>query len=139
MKNLPRFQLFIMLPVLIYCMSDCMTYRKAKAKYATVKVDTITVRNTITIPKDSIRYVMHNDTTTYIREVRQGRAKLVIEKTHDITYIKADCDSMTKTVQTLVPQQQVTWGIAPWYKEALAFALGIVIVLLIILLAKKHQ
>ena len=97
--------------------SSCMTYHKAKSRYAETKIDTVTVTNTVTVPKDSIRFVIHNDTTTYIREYRQGRATVIVEKTPTITYIKADCDSVSKTVEVKVPQEINTWGIAPWYRE----------------------
>jgi hypothetical protein len=128
MKNL-----FYIILILWLC-SSCMTYRKAKARYAETKIDTITVTNTVTVPKDSIRFVIHNDTTTYIREYHQGRAKVIVEKTPTITYIKADCDSVTKTVEVKVPQQINTWGIAPWYRDgfiavaALLFALIIYVI-----------
>lgn len=116
---------------LIVLLQSCMTYRKAQRKFADTKTDTIKVVNTVTIPRDSIRTVIKNDTQTFYREIQQGRARVIIEKTPTYTYIKADCDSASKTVQTVIPQTVNTWGISPWYEKAFWACIGIIALLII--------
>jgi hypothetical protein len=99
-----------------------MTYRKAKSRYANTKIDTITVKKTVTmsIPKDSVIYTHRdfNDTIPFFEEVQQGRAKVRIHYQDRILTVKADCDSASKQEEvTLKALQEVNnWGISSTYK-----------------------
>lgn len=129
--------IFALLIAFVLC--SCMNYKKAKAKYADVKKDSIIITKIVTIPHDSIRTEIIHDTTTYIKEFHQGRARLIIEKTPTITYIKADCDSVSKVVQIKAPQEIITWGIAPWYRDAFLVLLGLVLALVLYIFIKKKS
>lgn len=130
----------LLIIVLCLLLSSCTTYQRCKEKYGTSYSDTITVENsmTVSIPKDSIVTTVVNDTLTYIKEITEGRAKLIIQKTPQITYIKAECDSITKTVTKIerVPIQQAIFGVNPIWKKIAIISLIVVVVLGIILTLK---
>ncbi len=106
---------------LLFALS-CMTFSKAKRRYATTVTDTTYQTVRLTVPHDSIVHVMHHDTTyhtnVYTERYVQGRARLAISHGPTSTTIRADCDSATvqKVVATHVENN--TWGVSKHYKTA---------------------
>lgn len=125
----------------IFLLTSCVTYQRCKDKFATTLTDSVTVTNTVslTIPKDSIVTRWQNDTVTFVREIQQGRAKVIVEKTKYYTVVKADCDSATKTVTKIVKVKSDTnsFGVAPFWKYASLVLAGIAIVLFLVIRQKK--
>ncbi len=102
-------------------LSGCMTYERAVKKFGHMAYDstTITVRDTVIIPKDSVSLILKNDTTTVYREIQQGRAKVIVERTHTYTIIKATCagDTIARETKAKVAPR-VSFGVAGWYQPA---------------------
>ena len=140
-----RIFIIVLALFIAFMLNSCMTYRKAKARYAKTVTDTVRISKQVilSIPKDSVRYRFITDTIPFYDEVQQGRAKVRIEYKNKIVTIKADCDSATRveTVTLKAPQEINTWGIAPWYQTGFHIALGSVIplILFIIYLLKKSK
>lgn len=115
--------LLILIALLIALMlNSCMTYKKAKARYAHSTTDTFRISKEVIlkIPKDSVQYRFITDTIPFYDEVRQGRATLRVEYKDKIVKIKADCDSVSKTetVTLKAPQEINTWGVSPVYEKS---------------------
>lgn len=106
--------LFAML--LALCLSSCMTFEKAFRKYGHNRIDTTFTTVRTAIPHDSAVLRVVTDTTTVVREIRQGRARIIYERNPQTTYIRADCDSVI--VEKKVPQyiNRQVWGVDPVYK-----------------------
>lgn len=114
--------LLIIIALLIaLLLNSCMTYRKAKNRYAHTVTDTVRISKEVilNIPKDSVKYRFITDTIPFYDEVRQGRATVRIEYKDKIVKIKADCDSASKSeiVTLKAPQEINTWGVNPWYEK----------------------
>ncbi|TKT89489.1 hypothetical protein [Dyadobacter frigoris] len=116
MKNL----LFVLLFLFA---TSCVTYKNCERKFSkSVVADSvkIMVPVSVLVPKDSVILSFKTDTTYLYKEIQQGRAKVIVERTHTITQIKAECDTVTiyKKVPYKVPGERVIWGVAPWHKDA---------------------
>ena len=115
-------------------LSGCMTYQKALRKYGTMATDsaTILVRDTVTIPKDSVTYSFVNDTTTFTKVVNGIRAKLKINRTSRTTSIQAECkpDTIIRQIPAKCPPV-ATFGVAPWYKTGFYILIGIIVAMLL--------
>lgn len=111
MKALP------LLLLLLFLLSGCMTFQKAQRRYATTEVDTVYHTVTTVVPRDSAVLRLVTDTTTVIREIRQGRAQIIYERNPRTTTIKANCDSVfiEKKVPVYITKQ--VWGVDPKWKE----------------------
>ena len=138
--------LLIIFSLLIaWMLNSCMTYRKAKARYAHTVTDTITISKKVIlkIPKDSVRYRFITDTIPFYDEIRQGRATLRVQYKDRIVKIKADCDSISKseTVTLKTPQEINTWGVSPYYEKGVYVlsTLLFCIVLYFLIIHKKQQ
>lgn len=137
--------LLIIFALLIDLMlNSCMSYRKAKNRYAKTVTDTIRISKEVIlkIPKDSVQYRFITDTIPFYDEVRQGRATIKVQYRDRVVTVKADCDSASKseTVTLKVPQQITTWGVANWYKEAFLVSIGCILSFIIIHFAfQKRQ
>jgi hypothetical protein len=136
MKNL-LFALLIMFTV-----SSCATYKRCSQKFQTATVADsvkVLVPVTVTVPKDSVVTSFVTDTTYLYKEIQQGRARVIVERTNTITTVQAKCDSVliTKTIYVKVPGPRVVWGVSPRYKtqskigwSLLAAAVSLIIILL---------
>jgi hypothetical protein len=120
---------------------SCASYKRCQQKFANIVTDSVkvTVPVSILVPKDSVIATFVTDTTYLYKEVQQGRARVIVERTHSITTVQAKCDTMfiTKYVPVKVPGARVVWGVSPKYKTQskigwglLAIALSLIIVLL---------
>lgn len=109
--------------------TSCASYKRCQQKFATTVTDSIKVQVpvTFTVPRDSVVTTFVTDTVTFERIVQQGRARLTIKRTPEITSVRADCDTVTiiKTVPVKVPGPRVVFGVAPWYKKALLWMSGL--------------
>ncbi|MEA5459101.1 hypothetical protein VB796_08640 [Arcicella sp. LKC2W] len=129
--NFARLLLILFAVIIALILNACMTYNKAKRRYANTKIDTVTVQKTVTvsIPKDSVIYTHKdfNDTIPFYEEAQQGRAKVRIEYKDRILKVKADCDSASaqQTVTLKVPQEVNTWGASPYFRDACLVLLGL--------------
>lgn len=142
-SNFAKLLLLLFALLIAFMLSSCMTYKKAKTRYANTVTDTIRISKEVilAIPKDSVRYRFITDTIPFYDEVRQGRAKVRIEYKDKIVTVKADCDSASKveTVTLKAPQEVNNWGATPWYQSAFYVAIGFILplILFIIYLLKK--
>jgi hypothetical protein len=112
--------------------TSCATYRRCQDKFATQITDSVrvTVPVTVTVPRDSVVTSFVTDTTYLFKEIQQGRAKVIVERTNTVTTIQAECDTvtLTKSVPVKVPGPRVVWGVNPWYRTAFLVALGMLAV-----------
>lgn len=104
-------------------LSSCVTFERCKSKFGENAVtDSIKVMVPVSVlvPKDSVVTSFITDTTYFYKEIIQGRAKVIVERTNTITTVQAQCDTVTiiKKVPVKVPGPQVIWGVAPWHKTA---------------------
>lgn len=101
-----------------YCLllSSCSQRRLLRK----LQTDTVTVRQmvTVTVPKDSAVLRIVTDTTTVIKEIRQGRATVRIVREPTYTTVYATCDSVkiTKEAIAKVPRNTIIVGVSRWYK-----------------------
>lgn len=126
----------------IVCLQGCMSYEKAVRKYGHIVKDTIVtvVQIPIIVPHDSVVTTFKTDTTYYVKEVQQGRARLMVVRTPQITTVKADCDStiIIKEHTVKVPTKSVYWGVNKWYKYGFWIMASLFAILtLSILIAQK--
>lgn len=108
--------LFFLLLIIVLLAFGCSN-RRLLRKLAT---DTVTVRQkvTFTVPKDSAVLRIITDTTTVVREIRQGRATVRIVREPTYTTVYANCDSVkiTKEAIAKVPRNTIIAGVHRWYK-----------------------
>ncbi|MDI9870588.1 hypothetical protein [Flectobacillus roseus] len=139
---------YLLILIALIVTQSCVTFQKCQDKFGKTTVgDTVTITKTVTlsVPKDSIVTTYQNDTVTFYKEIQQGRARLIIEKTPIYTTIKADCDSVQKTTQVQIKYVPIknTWGVKPIYKTGFLVLLGVVLFLLLYVsfnyLTTKHQ
>lgn len=127
--NLARLLLIILSLVIALVLNSCMTYRKAKAKYAHTYTDTVRISKEVIlkIPKDSVQYRFITDTIPFYDEIRQGRATVKVSYKDRIVKIKADCDSATvsETVTLKAPQEINNWGVNPNYEKGFFVLCGL--------------
>lgn len=130
--------------------SSCTTYRKCAEKYSTTYTDSveITVPVTVLVPRDSVITRVKTDTTYIYKEVQQGRARVIIERTPVITTVQAKCDTVTitKEVPVMVPQEVRVFRddpdkVAGWYREAFWWMLlvNLIIIALFYFLSRKSR
>jgi hypothetical protein len=135
MKNL-LFSLFV-----LFAVCSCASYKRCQQKFASTITDSvkISVPVSVLVPRDSVITAFVTDTTYLYKEIQQGRAKVIVERTHSITTVQAQCDSVTitKPVYVKVPGPRVVWGVSPKYKTQskigwglLALAISVIILLL---------
>ncbi|KAB7728123.1 hypothetical protein F5984_20470 [Rudanella paleaurantiibacter] len=98
-------------------LGGCMTFEKARRRYSTTEIDTVYQTISTVVPRDSAVLRVVTDTTTVVREIRQGRARIIYERNPRTTTIKANCDSVfiEKKVPVVITKQ--VWGIDPKWKE----------------------
>jgi len=112
----------ILFLILVLAATSCVTYEKCARKFGNTVSDTIrvTIPVSVLVPRDSVITSFKTDTTYLYKEVQQGRAKVIFERTHTITTVQAQCDTITvtKLVPVKVPAKVIKWGVAPWYKTA---------------------
>lgn len=127
--------------IVILSLNACITYQKCKDRFGSTVNDTVKVVNSVTvsIPKDSIITSFRNDTITFVKEIVQGRTKVIVEKTPTITYIKAECDSASKTVTKIIEVQKeaTSFGVNPLWQKAVYALLIVLFILLISYFIKK--
>lgn len=113
---------------------SCVTYQKCKDKFG-VKTDStyITLRDTVRIPKDSLVTVFKTVDSKRIIDtiIRQGRVTVRYKQTPVLTYIRADCDTVTRYLsRTIKIPVANKFGVNPFYKRGF----WIVLILLIIII-----
>jgi hypothetical protein len=138
MKNL------IIVGLIMLC-SGCATYNRCLQKFGSELSDSVTVAVPVAIivPKDSVIMTFVTDTTYFYKEIQQGRAKVIVERTNTVTTVQARCDTVTivKTKLVRLPGPD-KFGVAPWYRTGFIIACGalsIVITCLIILRLIRYQ
>lgn len=126
----------------ISTLSSCVTYKRCQQKFGENAVTDsvkVTVPVSVLVPRDTVITSFVTDTTYLYKEVQQGRAKVIVERTHSITTVQAKCDTVTiiKKVPIKVPGPQVVWGVAPWHKTAFRLtAAGLILALVYIFFNK---
>lgn len=120
---------------------SCATYKRCSQKFSNTVLDSVQVMVpvAVTVPRDSVVTSFVTDTTYLYKEVQQGRARVIVERTNTVTTVQARCDSITivKLKYVKVPGPRVVWGVSPTYKtqakigwSLLAAAISIIIILL---------
>jgi hypothetical protein len=110
--------------IFILTLNSCATFDRCSVKFANrLKVTDsvrVTVPVSVLVPRDSVVTSFVTDTTYLYKEIHQGRAKVIIERTNTITTVQARCDTVTVTkfIRVKVPGERVVWGVKPWYKTA---------------------
>ena len=115
-------------------LTSCATYNRCQSKFQNTSVSErsrrpdsikVIVPVPVLVPRDSVITTFVTDTTYLYKEIQQGRAKVIVERTNHITTVQARCDTVTitKLVKVNVPGQTISWGVAPWYKKAFTYML----------------
>ena len=108
-------------------LTSCATYNRCQSKFQSAVPERsrrdsveVPVQVPVLVPRDSVITTFITDTTYLYKEIQQGRAKVIVERTNTITTVQARCDTVTitKLVKVKVPGQPINWGVAPWYKKA---------------------
>lgn len=140
--------LTILALLILYAFTSCTTYKRCQQKFQTQLTVTdsvkVTVPVTVTVPRDSVVTTFKTDTTYLFKEIQQGRAKVIVERTNAITTVQAKCDTVVivKYQPVKVPGQRVVWGVAPWYKTGFKWCLNALIIAIaisIILLTHRKK
>ncbi len=106
------------------CLTQCATYKRCQEKFATTITDTVMVNVPLFVPKDSIVTSFVTDTTYLYKEIKQGRARVIVERTPRETRVQAECDTITIYKKVPVATTINRWGVDPWYKK-LAWGFGL--------------
>lgn len=134
----------LLLMVAGFCLGLCLfscgpTYQRCFDKYgrSTTTYDTTrhTIRDTVTVPRDSVVLVLKTDTTRVIEHFTQGKATVTIIREPTNTTVLANCESTTIIREIKLPPTAITdntWGVANWYKWAFWMVAGMVLVLLLV-------
>jgi hypothetical protein len=137
-------KILITLFLIVIC-SGCATYNRCLQKFGSEFSDSITVpvQVAVLVPRDSVITSFVTDTTYFFREIQQGRAKVIVERTNTITTVQARCDTVTivKTKMVRLPGP-AKFGVPPWYKTGFIIAcvaLSILVTSLVILRFIRHQ
>ncbi len=127
--------------LLIFSMCSCASFKRCQQKFGSTVTDSVRIQVPVSVivPRDSVVTSFLTDTTYLYKEIQQGRAKVIVERTNTVTTVQAKCDTVTvtKLVPVKVPGPRVVWGVAPWYKNAFKYSLcanALLIVIIIILL-----
>lgn len=106
---------------LLLLLTSCASFKRCSQKFANTVTDSVKVAVPISVlvPRDSVITSFVTDTTYLYKEVQQGRAKVIVERTNTITTVQARCDTVTieREVMVRVPGPRVVWGVAPFYKK----------------------
>ena len=135
--------LHLVLLVAVFCLGLCLfscnvTYQRCLDKFGrtTNVYDTTrhTIRDTVTVPRDSAVLVVHTDSTRIVRHYTRGKATVTIIREPTNTTVLANCESTTIIRELKIPpaNQNNTWGVATWYKWAFWMAVAMVLVLLLV-------
>lgn len=131
---------------LIFSLCCCTSFKRCQQKFGSTVTDSvkIPVPVSVLVPRDSVVTSFVTDTTYLYKEIQQGRAKVIIERTNTITTVEAKCDTVTvtKIVPVKVAGPRVVWGVAPWYKKAFNYSLcanALLISIIIILLDSRKK
>lgn len=115
----------------VFLLTSCASYKRCQVKFATTLTDSVKVNVPVSVivPRDSVVTSFKTDTTYLYKEIQQGRAKIIVERTHTITTVQARCDSViiTKTIRVKVPGPQVVWGVKPAFKTYFKICLNLLI------------
>ncbi len=131
-----RYLLFLALTVLI---TSCTTYKKCADKFSSTYTDSVrvVVPVAVVVPRDSVITRVKTDTTYIYKEVQQGRARVILERTPIVTTIQAKCDTVTITreVPVMVPQEVRVFRDDPgkvpgWYRGAFWWMLFVNLVIM---------
>lgn len=119
---------------LLLSLSSCKTYSGFLRKFGHVGKDStvVTVNDTLMTLKDSVSLVLKTDTTTIHRIIEHGKARIIYDRTKEITRIQAECkpDTVIRKIKVKGPPI-ATFGIAPWYRWAFYLTLGLLAVAVI--------
>jgi len=143
--NFYRFALLVLAMFIALMLNSCMSFKKCKETY----FEKITLQDTVqvvkevvlTVPKDSIVQQFANDTSFFFHTFREGRAKVIIKRTHDTTYVQAECDSakVTEKVTFKYLTPKITFGVSPHWRIATWLLIGALIVLFVLYLTKPKK
>ncbi|GAB4042193.1 hypothetical protein [Spirosoma litoris] len=120
---------------LLMSLDSCTSFEKAKRKYATTLVDTTFTTVRVVVPSDSAVLRLVTDTTTVTHEIREGRTRIIYQRSPKTTVIKAECDSVVvvKEVPKYITKQ--VWGVDPAYQSKAERRLIIIWILVGLLIA----
>jgi|GEM_PF-3846700 len=135
----------VVLIIIILTLNSCATYQRCQVKFSNQLTTNDSVRVTVPVsvlvPRDSVVTSFVTDTTYVYKEIQQGRAKVIIERTNTITTVQARCDTVTitKYQRIMVEGPRKVWGVKPFYRNAflVAFNLLIFAIAIIIFLALR--
>ena len=117
--------------LLLLC-SSCASYKRCVKKFGNTVTDTVTVNVPVlvAIPRDSVVIQTRTDTTYFVKESQQGRARVRLERTPTTTTASATCDSIIieRRVPVRVPVSTTTMGVNPRWRQ-LAYVLGFLLML----------
>lgn len=121
------------------CLTQCATYKRCQEKFATATTrDTVTITVPYLVARDSVVTSFVTD-TTYLRiEERQGRARLIVQRTPRLTTVQAECDTVTVYKKVRVGTTVNHWGVDKWYKY-LAWTFGLLWLATMLGLAFAHH
>jgi hypothetical protein len=123
----------IILVILVLAVASCTSFKRCQLKFAnqltTVDSIKVPVPVSVVVPRDSVITSFVTDTTYLYKEIQQGRARVIVERTHSITTVQARCDTVTITriIRVSVPGPRVIWGVKPWYKTAFEVSIRLLI------------
>lgn len=129
-------RLIAIILLLIGFTSSCTTFQRVKRKFGHMATETrtVTVMDTLTVPKDSVvlrTKTLYDTSTVYLTE-RQGRATVIYQRGPRETTVRAICDTLTviKEVKAECPPV-VNFGVDPRWKWAAIAAGGLLAVLIL--------
>ncbi|WP_080058308.1 hypothetical protein [Spirosoma aerolatum] len=127
----------LLFAVACFFLTSCLTYQKALRKFGHLAKDsaTVVVTDTLITKKDSVVLRLKTDTTTVHQVIQEGRARIIYDRTHTITQVKAEClpDTIIREIQANCPPV-ASFGIAPWYRLGFWIAIGVLAVCVLIFL-----
>lgn len=116
---------------------SCVTFERCKQKFGNKTDSTyIVLRDTIRISKDSLIVVLKTIEKQKIDTVfKEGRVKIHYIKTPEKTYIRADCDTVTRYInrQIKIPVKN-EFGVNPLYKRGFWMLLSIVSLIILFII-----
>lgn len=137
--NLTKALLLVAALFIAYALSGCMTFQKAKSRYATTITDTTFSHVTLTVPHDSVVHVMKNDTVheRRIERYTQGRATLTIIREPTNTTVLADCAEARKDTLVATHVDNNQWGVSKHYETATK-VLGFIVLAIVLAYVLMH-
>ena len=113
-------------------LNSCVTLKRCERKFSQTLTDTVRVEKqvTLSIPKDSAIVRIITDTSTVIREIRQGRAtvRIVREPTYTTVYAKCDSATIAQKILLKAPKNNIIMGVSKWYRLGFWISLGLLVV-----------